>query len=79
MEGFLTTGYCFPYCFLKILVGGQGLDGEGQSRDGVFPQSPPPPLGKTLKGASFVLGVNLGESEGAQILPVFFIVHPSSC
>ena len=47
MEGFLTMGYCFPYCFLEIFVGGQGLDGGGQSRDGV-PQSPPPPLGKTL-------------------------------
>ena len=30
MGGFLTIGYCF----LEIFVGGQGLDGGGQSRDG---------------------------------------------
>ena len=27
MGGFSTIGYCFPYCFLEIFVGGQGLDG----------------------------------------------------
>ena len=42
MGGFLTIGYCFPYCFLEIFVGGQGLDGGGQSCDG------DPPLGETL-------------------------------
>ena len=36
-----TIGYCFPYCFLELFVGGQGLDGRGQSRDGGIPQSPP--------------------------------------
>ena len=25
--GGLTIGYCFPYCFLEIFVGGQDLDG----------------------------------------------------
>ena len=24
-----TIGYCFPYCFLEIFVGEQGLDGGG--------------------------------------------------
>ena len=24
---FRTIGYCFPYCFLEIFVGGQDLDG----------------------------------------------------
>ena len=24
-----TIGYCFPYCFLEIFVGLQGLDGRG--------------------------------------------------
>ena len=32
--GILTIGYCFPYCFLEIFVGGQGFDGEDQSHDG---------------------------------------------
>ena len=31
--GFLTIGYCFPCCFRKIFVGGQGLDVGGQSCD----------------------------------------------
>ena len=48
MGGFLTIRYCFPYCFLEIVLGGQGLDGGGQSRDGV---PPVPPLEKTLTGA----------------------------
>ena len=30
-------GCCFPYCFLEIFVGGQGLDEGGQSRDGGSP------------------------------------------
>ena len=37
----------FPYCFLEIFVGGQGLDGGGQSCDRRG-SSPPPLLGKTL-------------------------------
>ena len=41
-----TIGYCFLYCFLEIFVGGQGLDGEEQSRDVGIP--PVLPLGKTL-------------------------------
>ena len=45
--GILTIGYCFPYCFLKICGGGQGLDGEGESCD----SSPSPPPEKTLTGA----------------------------
>ena len=45
--GFLTISYCFPYCFLEIFWGGQGLDGEGESRD----SSPVPPPEKTLTGA----------------------------
>ena len=47
--GFLrTTGYCFPYCFLKIYVGGQSLDGG----DIVMMGDPPvSPLGKTLSRA----------------------------
>ena len=40
--GFLTIAYCFPYCFLEIFVGEQGLDGRGQSRDGDIPPVPPP-------------------------------------
>ena len=35
--GFLTIGYCFPYCFLEIFVRGQGLDGGGQSHDRGIP------------------------------------------
>ena len=34
MGGFLTIGYfsgTMGYCFLEIFVGGQGLDGGGQS------------------------------------------------
>ena len=41
MGGFLTIGYCFPYCFLETFVGGQDLDGEGQSRDGGITPVPP--------------------------------------
>ena len=40
-------GYFFPYCFLKIFVGGQGFDGGVQSHDGGLPQFPP--LGKALE------------------------------
>ena len=42
---FLTTGYCFSYCFLEIFVGGQGLDGGVQSREGGS-HSPLPHYGK---------------------------------
>ena len=48
VAGLTSGGYCFPYCFLETFVGGQGLDGGGQSRDGV------PPLGKTLGRTTFV-------------------------
>ena len=37
MGGFLIIGYCFPYCFLEIFLGEQGLDGGGQSRVGGIP------------------------------------------
>ena len=47
MGGFVTIGYClrticycFPYCFLDIFVGGQGLDGGRQSCDGRIPSPP---------------------------------------
>ena len=46
--GFLTIGdcskrkgFCFPYYFMEIFVGGQGLDGGRQSHDGGILQSPP--------------------------------------
>ena len=52
MGGFLTTdyyyyylrtiGHCFPYCFLEIFVGGQGIDGGEKVMMGGSP------LGKTL-------------------------------
>ena len=35
----VTIGYCFPYYFLEIFVGGQG-DGQGKSRDRRIPGSP---------------------------------------
>ena len=36
-------GYCLPHCFLDIfVVGGQGIEVGGQSRDG-DPYSPSPP------------------------------------
>ena len=35
-----TIGYYFSYCFLEIFVGGQGVDGRGQSRDGGSPSPP---------------------------------------
>ena len=40
MGGFLTVGYSFPYCFLEIFVGGQGLDRGGKF---VIGGSPSPP------------------------------------
>ena len=40
-------GYCFPYCFLKIFLGGQGFDGRAQSCDRGIPQSP---LEKIMQG-----------------------------
>ena len=52
MGGFLTIdyclraiGYCFPYCFLEIFVGGQGLDGGDKVAMG---DPPVPPTRETL-------------------------------
>ena len=47
MGGFLTIGYCFPYCFLETFVGGQGLDGGEKVVMGI------PQLGKTLSAGSY--------------------------
>ena len=44
--GGLTTGCCFPYCFLEVVVGDQALMEGRQSRDGQIPLVSPP--GKTL-------------------------------
>ena len=55
MGGFLTIGYylrtigyCFPYCFLEIFVGRQGLDVGGQSHNGGNCPPVPLPPKKTL-------------------------------
>ena len=41
LEGWLMGVFLtICYCFLEIFVGGQGLDGGGQCRDGEIPQSP---------------------------------------
>ena len=46
MGGFLTIGYCFPYCFLEIFVGDKALMEGDKVVMGGSPS--PPPLGKTL-------------------------------
>ena len=51
MGGFLTISYCFPYCFLEIFVGGQGLNGGGQV---VMGGSPSPPTCRRRKGFIFL-------------------------
>ena len=60
MAGFLTIGYCFPYCFLEIFVGDKALM-EG---DKVVMGDPPVPptrenpgfkVSETLKGVSNTL------------------------
>ena len=38
--GFLTIGYCFPYCFLEIFVGGKALMEGGKVLMGAI-LSPP--------------------------------------
>ena len=50
----------FSLLFQEILVGGQGFDGGGQSRDG---DPPVPPLGKTL---GYVCG-SVGEPLAASV------------
>ena len=47
MGGFLTIGYCFPYCFPEIFWGTRPLM-EGDKVVMEFP--PVPPLGETLTG-----------------------------
>ena len=47
MGGFLTIGYCFPYCFLEIFVGRQGLDGGEKV---VMRDPPVPPLARENPG-----------------------------
>ena len=57
---FLTIGYCFPYCFLVIFVGGQNCDEGGQSRNWEIPPLLKILIYLTMVFFKFVESVSLG-------------------
>ena len=65
-----TIGYCLPYCFLEVFVGGQGFDGGVQSRVGEDPPSPPTRENPGTIGSS-LFRTKFGPSLGCQDLLSF--------